>query len=227
MLYHRRSRPVRIAVLCSGSASSMRFLYEQDDAYGEAYEFVGVLSDVPGAKGLQYAKERDIPSRCLDFAKWLKQHHVGRKNIARRALYYRMVLQQMWEWEVEAVILSGWMLLVTDPLLNAYLLKILNVHPALLSIGDGHGGRLLTGLGVVAKAMELGLPTGSTVHLLTEEADMGPIVTESLPLAYSPGDDPDEHQEKMKFACDGPAFRLALRTMIARGWPEVPFQEKA
>jgi phosphoribosylglycinamide formyltransferase-1 len=112
--------------------------------------------------------------------------------------------------------LSGFMLIVTDPLLSEFEGRILNVHPALLSLEDEKGKRKYTGLNVVARAMQAGDPTGSTVHIVTGEPDMGPIVAESLPLPYQSTDSPHDHQELMKTACDGPVFRIALEKVVNR-----------
>lgn len=71
--------------------------------------------------------------------------------------------------------------------------------------------------------MVVGDPTGSTVHIVTKEPDMGPIVIESQSLSYQAGDDPDGHQSRMKEACDGPAYMAALKKLIADGWPGVPW----
>ncbi len=217
------TRPLRGVVFCSGSASSFRYLHTQDVAFGKRYQIVGVFSDVPAAQGIAYAKVLEIPTLILDFQSWCRVENVSRTDLVGRIAYYALVSKMIGVWEPDFIMLSGSMLIVTDPLLTEYSGRMLNVHPALLSIVGDDGKRRYTGLNVVERAMDAGDPTGSTVHLLTAEPDMGPIVAESSPLPYKPWDDPKEHQDAMKFACDGPAFQAALKKLIDSGWPAIPW----
>jgi phosphoribosylglycinamide formyltransferase-1 len=219
------SHPVKGIVLCSGSASSLRFLHENDPAFGQNYQIVGVLSDNPEASGLTYATTHGIPTQVHNFEEWCKKANISPRDLVGRTAYFDQVLQLIAVWKPDFIILSGFMLIITDPLLTTYWGRILNVHPAWLSIKDDAGGRKYTGTkNVVARAMDAGDPTGSTVHLLTADPDMGPIVTESPALAYQPWDEPGAHQNMMKTACDGPAFQEALKTLIDAGWPNIPWQ---
>jgi phosphoribosylglycinamide formyltransferase-1 len=212
----------RGVVLCSGSASSFRFLCENDPNYGKTYKIVGVFSDVSRCSGIAYAQDRRVPTATFDFRAWCGVHKVSRSDFRAREAYFRKLIYIIaGAWEADFIILSGFMLRITEPLLSRFEGRILNVHPALLSIQDDGGKRKYTGLGVVKRAMEVCDPTGSTVHIATDEPDMGPIVIESPPLPYKSGDDPNEHQERMKVLCDGPAFQAALDTLISSGWPSV------
>lgn len=218
---------VRGVVLCSGSASSFRFLQAHDPHFGDLYDIVGVFSDVPSASGISLAKENGVPTAVLDFEGWRKARGIKRRDLVSRQVYFGEVLDLIAPWSPSFIMLSGFMLLVTDPLYAAFEDRILNVHPALLSICNADGTRRYTGLDVVRRAMEAGDPTGSTVHLVTKEADMGPIVVESSPLPYQSGDDPDVHQSNMKDACDGPAFQAALAKLIEGGWPRRPWRSES
>ncbi len=213
------SIPTKGAVLCSGGASAFKYLQANDPNFGVTYQIVGVFSDVTGASGIEYAEKLGVPIRELNFKAWCEEKGVVRTDLKSREAYFKQVLEILQEWEVEFIILSGFMLRLTEPLLTAYAGRMLNVHPALLSITNESGARKYTGLNVVARAMQAGDPAGSTVHIVTDEPDTGPIVAESEPLPYKPGDDPGEHQERMKVACDGPAFQRALDTLLKSGWP--------
>ncbi len=214
------TRPTALAVLCSGSASSFRWLYGHDPAYGKDYKIVGVLSSAPGVRGTSYAQERGVPTACVDFRAWRRRTHASCGDLQAREEYFTEVLHQVRAWGAEAILLSGFDFLVTDPLYSAYEGRILNVHPAFLHIVGPDGRPKYTGLrGVVARTMAAGDPTGSTVHVIIPETDLGPIVAESAPLPYAVGTDPDEHQERMKDACDGPAYKEALAKLRKHGWP--------
>jgi phosphoribosylglycinamide formyltransferase-1 len=201
-------------------------LREHDPRYGIDYGFVGVFCDVPGKSGVAYAREAGIPTVELDFEQWRKERGISRKDLVGREPYFAEMLRLIAPWDPQAIMLSGFMLIVTNPLYSAYAGRMLNVHPALLSLLDEQGRRKYRGIGVVDRAMKDGAPTGSTVHILTEEPDMGPIVAESAPLPYQSTDDPASHQDRMKTMCDGPAFQAAFGKLITSGWPQVPWQTK-
>ena len=216
--------PVRGIVFCTGSASSLRYLLEHDPAFGTHYKIVGVFADNPEASGLTFATEHGIPTKVLDFKRWRQENNVQATDLKGREAYFAQVLELVHEWEFDFILLSGYMSIITDPVLSQFWGKILNVHPAWLSLMNDDRSRRYTGLNVVARAMDAGDPTGSTVHLLTAEPDMGPIVAESPALPYAPWDEPKDHQEKMKTACDGPAYQEALRRLIDVGWPQTPWR---
>lgn len=79
-------------------------------------------------------------------------------------------------WNVDLVILAGWMRIVTNKLLDAFPDRVINIHPSLLPKHKG--------LNVVQRAMESGdTETGCTVHFVNEDLDAGPIIIQkSVPI---------------------------------------------
>ncbi len=210
-------RKMRVVVLFSGGASALKYLLEHDPNLGEKYEFVGALTDRPDASGISIAKKAGIPVEVLPFRGFLKERGASFQDLKAREAYFAEVLKRIEKWDSDVLMLSGFMLIVTEPLLSTYRLRILNVHPADLTITDELGRRKYVGLDVVRKAIEAGEKfTRSTVHLVTEEVDGGPILALSEPLEVEPGISPEEHQERMKWACDGPAYQRALE-LLAEG----------
>lgn len=100
--------------------------------------------------------------------------------------------------------------------LGAFPNRVLNVHPADLSILDENGERKYVGDDAVSRAIENGeTVTRSTIHLMDELEDHGPILYISEGLEV--GDrTPEEQQELMKEKCDGPAYRKTLN-LLSRG----------
>ena len=214
---------VRIAILCSGNMSAAIGMREQDPNYGTTYEFVGVFSDAPDCGGLAYAKQHGIPHAAIDFELWRKRANVAKSDLTARQLYYEEVLDCIKPWRADAIVCSGFMLKITNPLLLAFPGRMTNVHPALFHIRSHDGTPKYKGKHAVSAAMVAGDPTGSTVHIVhpdVNEVDSGPVVFESRPLQYKKGDDPKVHQERMKWACDVPAYITAMDLLITRGWPE-------
>jgi folate-dependent phosphoribosylglycinamide formyltransferase PurN len=210
-------RKMRVVVLFSGGASALKYLLENDPNLGQNYEIVGAFTDREDASGIELAQRAGIPVEIFSFKKFLEEHRAERTDPKARQAYFTEVLKRIGRWHPDILILSGFMLIVTEPLLSAFKHRILNVHPADLRVRDERGRRKYVGMDVVARAIRAGEKfTRSTIHLVTEEVDGGPILVVSDPLEVEPGVSPEEHQERMKWACDGPAYQKALE-LITEG----------
>lgn len=205
---------LQIAILFSGSASSVRYLIENDPHYTKTYSFAMGMTDNKDASGRSYLEDCGIPCIPADFHAWRRDNDVSYGDTHSREEYFAIYDQFIKAYKADIILLSGFMLIITPPLLGAY--HILNVHPSGLHILDENGKRKYTGADAVTDAINAGeTQTFSTIHLLNEEVDGGPIVTISDPLAYRGGSVAD-HQERMKTLCDGPAYATALK-MITSG----------
>lgn len=206
--------PKRITALFSGGASSLKYLLENDRNYGITYKFVGAFSSKNGATGIALCRENGIPVKIIDFKDFSAQEPPGLDPQVKRERYFEAVSRVLAPFKSDLLILSGFMLIVTDPLLTEYKERILNVHPADLTITDQSGKRKYTGADAVTLALKAGeTSTRSTVHVVTSGIDEGPIIALSDPLPVEPGIDPKTHQERMKVACDGPAYARALEKL--------------
>lgn len=205
---------LQIAVLFSGSASSVRYLIENDPNYRKTYSFAMGMTNNKDASGISLLEEHQIQCITADYHTWCVDNDISYKNIALRERYFDIFHNAITACRADIILLSGFMLIITLPLLGAY--HILNVHPSGLHILDENGKRKYTGANAVTDAISAGeTQTFSTIHLLNEEVDGGPIITISDPLAYRGGSVAD-HQERMKTLCDGPAYATALK-MITSG----------
>ncbi len=213
---------MRVVVLFSGGASALKYLLENDPNLGERYETVGAFTDREDASGIEFAKRAGIPVEIFSFKKYIEARGAKRSDPETRRAYFTEVIRHIEAWEPDVLMLSGFMLIVTEPLLSAYRHIILNVHPADLRVLDERGRRKYVGMDAVAQAIRADEKfTRSTVHLVTEEVDGGPILVVSDPLEVEPGVSPEEHQERMKWTCDGPAYQRALQLIVeGRVWVE-------
>ena len=195
----------------------MRYLLENDPSCGKDYFFVGAFTDRPDASGIEAARAAGIPVEIHDFKAWRKERNIEAGNIDARAEYFKEVVELIKEWRADVLMFSGFMLITTDPLISAYEGRILNVHPADLRIVDQSGQRKYVGPGnvVLERQFEDGLTeTCSTIHIVTRGVDEGSIIAVSDPLPIELGVSVHDHQEKMKYACDGPAFRESFRRIV-------------
>ena len=161
---------LRVAVLISGRGSNMKALLEaaRDPAYPA--EIGLVAANVPGAGGLALARAAGIATAELD------QRQYGGRESFERALNSRLV-----EAGIEFVCLAGFMRLLTPYFVDAWAGRMLNIHPSLLPA--------FPGLDTHARALDAGVRfAGCTVHFVTGEMDVGPIVAQAA-VPVLPGDD--------------------------------------
>jgi phosphoribosylglycinamide formyltransferase 1 len=153
-------RKMKVAVLVSGRGSNMKMLFELH-AQGKlpCVEFVGVISNNPGAVALDVAKDFGFPAVALD-------HRPFKKN---REAHEEAVIKQLREFGADFVVLAGYMRILTPRLLTAFPNKMINIHPALLPSFPGVNGQ--------KQAWDYGVRyAGCSVHFVNEETDGGPII---------------------------------------------------
>lgn len=146
----------RVAVLISGRGSNLQALL---DAQQDAYEIVLVVSNVPGAAGLERARAAGVEAIALD-------HKPYGKN---REAFERDLDALLIERNIEIVALAGFMRVLTPYFVNAWRGRLINIHPSLLPKHPG--------INTHTRALEAGdVEHGCTVHLVVEEVDSGEIL---------------------------------------------------
>ncbi len=86
-------------------------------------------------------------------------------------------------YDVDMIVMAGWMKIVTKKFVDAFPGRIINLHPSLLP--------KYKGLHAVEQALKSGDDvTGCTVHFVTEELDSGQIIRQQQ-VPILPGDDVD------------------------------------
>lgn len=211
-----KEKMMRVVVFFSGNASSLKYLLEEGSSINQSYEIVGAFTDRKDAPGIKLVKAANIKLQCLDHRDWCRKREVTVTSLGNRRKYFDDVSRLIKSFEADVIMLSGFMMIITNPLLKEYKFRILNVHPADLTILES-GKRKYVGMNVVAKAiadcgslMGYGKEIRSTVHLVTKEVDGGPILFTSPPISLNRKDDPVKLQERMKRECDGPAYDKSL-----------------
>jgi phosphoribosylglycinamide formyltransferase-1 len=166
----------RVAVLISGRGSNLQALL---DAKQDAYEIVLVVSNVPGAGGLDRARAVGVEAVALD-------HKPYGKN---REAFERDLDALLVERNIEIVALAGFMRVLTPYFVNAWKGRLINIHPSLLP--------KYPGVNTHARALEAGdVEHGCTVHLVVEEVDSGEILGQTrMPIVA--GDTPETLAERV------------------------------
>ena len=151
----------RIGVLLSGRGSNFEALADSVSA-GRIpnAEIAIVISNKPGAPGLERAQARNIPARAIPS-----------KGLEREA-YDRQVAAVLHEYKVDLICLAGYMRLLSPYFVAAFPQRILNIHPSLLPS--------FPGLESQKQALDYGVKfAGCTVHFVDEYLDAGPIILQA------------------------------------------------
>lgn len=140
------------AVLASGSGSNLQALLDSNIPNP-----VVVITDVEcGAQNR--AREAHIPAELVAYE-------------GDRALFTDRVLEVASAYQVEALVLAGFMRLLGPAAPDTFPHRIVNIHPSLLPSFPGRNA--------VAQALEAGVKvTGLTVHFVDEQVDHGPIIAQ-------------------------------------------------
>ena len=178
------SAPKRIAVLVSGGGTNLQALI---DAQGRGEivngEIAAVISSKEGAFALERAVKAGIPG-----------YVVARKGFAASREYTLALRDKLKELEIDLVVLAGFMIILTQEIVEAYPNAILNVHPALIPSFCGEG---YYGLHVHEKALEYGVKlSGATVHYVNEVPDGGEIILQKAVEVF-PSDTPEILQRRV------------------------------
>ena len=172
---------LRIAVLLSGSGTSLENLFEHIDA-GLPAEVVCVLSSKQQAFGLERARKRGIPALA-----------VPRREYPDVAAFNDALHEALAPFEPDLVCLLGF--LSPFELRGRYAGRTLNVHPALIPAFSGRG---FYGHHVHEAVLEKGVKlTGATVHFASDDYDEGPILLQDT-VAVREDDTPESLAERVQ-----------------------------
>ena len=165
---------LKLGVLGSGKGSNFRAVVERINDGKLDAEVRIVLSDVPDAGILSYARDYQIPALYV---------HPGKFRTKLEEEVEQDIVRLLQEANVELVVLAGFMRVVKRPLLEAFPRAIINIHPSLLPD--------FPGLEAWKQALAAGVSfTGCTVHYVEAGVDTGRIIDQrQVPIL--PGDTPE------------------------------------
>ena len=150
--------PLRCAVFVSGSGSGMEALVLAQRNGRLPHETVVVVSNKSAALGLERAERLGVPAVVVE--------HVDNGRRLTRDEHEIKVLTALEEYDVELIVLSGYMRLLSSTFLKHWPHRVVNIHPSLLPLFPGaHAHRDVLESGVSV--------SGCTVHMVDEGMDSG------------------------------------------------------
>jgi len=171
---------LRFAVLVSGSGTNLAALIAAEAA-GELApgEIALVISNRPGVRAIERAEAAGKDVAVIDHT-----------SFASRADFEQALLDRLSATSIDAVILAGFMRILTSRFVGAFPHRIINTHPALCPS--------FPGINAPAQAVEYGVRiTGCTVHFVDDGVDTGPIIDQRS-VAVLEDDDADSLHKRIQ-----------------------------
>jgi len=166
------SPPLKLGIMASGNGTNFEAIAQaiQDGRLNAQIQLL--IYNNPGVKAAARAENWGVPAVLLNHRDYPQREDLDSK-----------IVQTLQEYEVEWVVMAGWMRVVTSVLINAFPNRIINIHPSLLPSFKGVRG--------IEQALEAGVKiTGCTVHLVTLEVDSGTILLQAA-VPILPNDTPE------------------------------------
>ncbi len=152
----------KIAVFLSGRGSNFLAIHDAILAGTIHADIALVFSNKKEARGLQIAEERNLETL-----------HLNPKDYTPREDYEKAIIKELKKRDIDLICLAGYMKILSPLLCEEFLNKIINIHPALLPS--------FPGLHVQQAAIDWGVRfSGATVHFVTPNVDMGPIILQAV-----------------------------------------------
>lgn len=151
-----------IVILISGRGSNMEAIVHACQREGWPARIAAVISNRADASGLQFAAAHGIATAVVD-------HKAHPSREAFDAELARVVEGHA----PDAVVLAGFMRILTEGFVRRFEGRLLNIHPSLLPA--------FPGLHTHQRAIDAGCKVaGATVHFVTPQLDHGPIVAQAV-----------------------------------------------
>ncbi len=194
---------LRVGVMVSGGGTNLQAILDAvDNGTITNAKIAVVISNNPGAYALERAKSRGIEAVCL-----------SPRSFENREAFNEAFLAKVDEYELDLIVLAGFLVTIPAAMIAKYRNRIINVHPSLIPSFCGVG---YYGLKVHEAALARGVKvTGATVHFVDEGVDSGPIILQKA-VEVLPGDTPEVLQRRVMEQAEWVILPEAIQ-MIANG----------
>ena len=175
---------MKLAVLVSGGGTNLQAIIDKiENGTIKNAEIAVVISNKKDAFALERAKKHGIAGV------WISP-----KDYATREAFNDALLASLNEYQVDLVVLAGYLVIVPKNVVDAFENRIINIHPSLIPsfCGDGFYG-LKVHEAVLARGNKV---TGATVHFVDDGTDTGPIILQKA-VYVQEGDTPEVLQKRV------------------------------
>lgn len=194
---------LKIAVLVSGGGTNLQAIIDKiAEGMITNTEIAVVISNNKNAYALERAKQAGIEAVC-----------VSPKDYENREQFNQEFLKTLDSYQVDFVVLAGFLVVIPPAMIQKYENRIINIHPSLIPsfCGTGYYG-LKVHEGALARGVKV---TGATVHFVDEGTDTGPIILQKA-VEVQNGDTPEILQRRVMEQAEWEILPRAIH-LIANG----------
>ena len=174
---------INIAVLVSGGGTNLQALIDAQGKVLQHGKIKLVISSKPDVYALQRAKQAGI-DHCV----------IAKRDYSTQEEFSNALLQQLQSYQIDMIVLAGYLSILDETIIRAYPNRIINIHPSLIPSFCGKG---YYGLKVHEAALAYGVKvTGATVHIVNEIPDGGKILLQKA-VDILPSDTPEILQQRV------------------------------
>ena len=190
-------------MLVSGGGTNLQAILDAiDEGRVTNAQVEVVISNNSGAFALERARTHGIEALC-----------VSPRDYKTREEFNQALLETVDRYELDLIVLAGFLVKVPEIVIGKYRNRIINIHPSLIPSFCGVG---YYGLKVHEAALKRGVKlTGATVHFVDEGMDSGPILLQKA-VEVLPGDTPEILQKRVMEQAEWQLLPQAI-DMIANG----------
>ena len=174
---------INIAVLVSGGGTNLQALIDAQGKVLQHGTIKLVISSKPGVYALHRAEKVGI-EHCV----------IAKRDYTTQEEFSNALLQQLQSYQIDMIVLAGYLSILDETIIRAYPNRIINIHPSLIPSFCGKG---YYGLKVHEAALHYGVKvTGATVHIVNEIPDGGKILLQKA-VDILPTDTPETLQQRV------------------------------
>ena len=174
---------INIAVLVSGGGTNLQALIDAQGKVLQHGKIKLVISSKPDVYALQRAEQAGI-EHCV----------ITKRDYVTQEEFSNAILQQLQSYQIDMIVLAGYLSILDETIIHAYPNRIINIHPSLIPSFCGKG---YYGLKVHEAALAYGVKvTGATVHIVNEIPDGGKILLQKA-VDILPFDTPETLQQRV------------------------------
>ena len=185
----------RILVFASGRGTDFQAILDHQRLnILKGVEISGLVCNHHDAPVMQRAKSSGVPVHLFEGVTGRQFSSKEEKELARSA-FEEKCLNLIQNESIDYIILAGFDQIVSDRLMEACKMKIVNIHPAYDM--KRFGGKNMVGKRIHETVIRSGVGhSGCTVHFATADVDRGPVILKKK-VSISPGETPESLERKI------------------------------
>lgn len=163
--FRRFTPKLKIGVLASGKGTNFQELINLSKDEKLDIDIKVLITNKGNAGCIKRAQDANIPHKVISTSEFLQ-----------KKLFEAEIINTLISFDVELIVMAGWMKIVSSSFVNRFKGKIINIHPSLLPSYKGSNA--------INEALSNGaLITGCSVHFVETEVDSGSLIMQAaLPV---------------------------------------------